>query len=1175
MKGFKSFADTTVLEFERGVTAVVGPNGSGKSNVVDAVTWVLGAQSAKSLRSGKMDDVIFTGTASRPALGRAEVALTLDNADGRLGVENAEVTISRTLFRTGESEYAINGTTCRLLDIQELLSDSGVGRNQHMIIGQGQLDSILNANPENRRAVIEEAAGVLKHRRRKERAERRLDQTKENLDRLGDLIREVRRQMRPLERQAASAQSFSEVDSQLRAARHALYGQRLDVFTNRQVEIERELGSSTDSESTLRAEVVTLDAQATAAAAEMASRREETLASALGTLQGLSERSRGLAQVITERERALRQALIASADENVIATLEADAAQLKGDLEELAVEERELASMRHGVAAAVSEFEVALASYESTYANQSLESDEVALSSMQSRLALLERSVDSLREQNERANARLNETRERHSLAVSGFASAQSEHDQIGARLEEAELEVQSAETNATQEERKREASDLALRSATEVAARTQARAEALARALDEFSGAGGRAIIGNLEGVLGSFLDLIDIDNGWERAVESAAGASVGAMVVDGKQSARKALEALRREGGAGLILPIGEHDIRITVAPAGATSLREKVRARAGAPVHVTRVLDALFARAFVADNWESGIEVALANPELVVVTADGDRFSSAGWRVASGRAVVTRSTVEEAERTAREGAAELTRVAEQRERDDVAASQARLRLTNAQNGLNAARSNFERNQSALERHRLSSHELGEAIATLEVQVAEVSDRITPMEHELGALRFQLPALELAVSDAGARAQIAETAKVQVERLRESAVNQATGLSRREAEFGERRRIIETRRGEIESRLEGRSTERAEAAKRREAIEFDLAALARLATLVVTATEEIKVAQGAMDSTYREQLEATRASADKLEEVRRARHAAEIRLSALSDGKRKFEIEQAELVVKIDNLHEAIRRDLNVEPGALSRVEIELSEGESLERRVGELEARITSLGPINPLALEELAELEERYGDLDRQVSDVRHSAQELREIIRALDDEIMQTFTTAYADVNNHFSDIIGRVFPGGHGRLTLTEPEDPLNTGVDIEVRPMGRNVRRISLLSGGERSMAAMAFLFSVFRSRPSPFYMMDEVEAALDDVNLQRFIALVDEFREEAQLVIVTHQKRTMEAADALYGVTMVPGASSKVVSQRNKRMDEVKEKPEEKLVTARTFQPGVEDAE
>jgi chromosome segregation protein len=322
----------------------------------------------------------------------------------------------------------------------------------------------------------------------------------------------------------------------------------------------------------------------------------------------------------------------------------------------------------------------------------------------------------------------------------------------------------------------------------------------------------------------------------------------------------------------------------------------------------------------------------------------------------------------------------------------------------------------------------------------------------------------------------------------------------------------------------------------------------------LGRLEALVSRASDEIRLSQGAMDSTYREQLEASRAGAERLEEVRRARNAAEERLVELGDVVRRSEIEQAELVVKIANLHDVIRRDLGVEPLDMgSAAPVDLADGVTLEQRVGELEARITSLGPINPLALEELSALEERYKDLDAQVSDVRNARRELQEVLRALDEEIMQTFSSAVADVNEHFSTLIAMLFPGGQGRLILTEPDDPLNTGVEIEVRPMGRNVRRLSLLSGGERSMAALAFLFAVFRSRPSPFYMMDEVEAALDDVNLQRFLSLVDEFRDEAQLLIVTHQKRTMEAADALYGVTMGPGASSKVVSQRVQRTKEV----------------------
>ena len=963
MKGFKSFADATSLEFEPGVTAVVGPNGSGKSNVVDAVTWVLGSQSAKALRSVRMDDVIFQGTAKRPALGRAEVALTLDNASGALPIDAAEVTITRTLFRNGDSEYKLNGAVVRLLDIQELLSDSGVGRNQHMIIGQGQLDSILQSNAETRRAVIEEAAGVLKHRRRKERAESRLAKAQENLERLGDLVREVRRQMRPLERQAASARSFADVEAELRSTRSALYRSRLDTFDLRRGELESVLANAGDTSRDLRTSIATLEAQASAIAAEMASRREEMLASALGRLQALAERARGTSNFIAERQRSLRAELAASADENVIANLEADVTKVGAELSALEAEESSLSPLRDAV-----------------------------------------------------------------TTAENLLAQRQSDVRQA----------------------------DDALRAAQETAVRTQARAEALARAFEELSGAGSKEIIGGLDGVLGAFLDLIVIDGGWERAVEAAAGASVGAMVVNGRASVRAALEALRREGGAGLVLPVAYADRESDTPPVGTTSLRNVVRPRDGAPAHVARVLDTLFARTVVASDWETGMEIAAANPELVVVTSEGDRFASTGWRVASGRAVVTRATVDEAERTQRDAAAALPPAHEARNRAD--------------NALDAQRK----------------------------AVASVTDE----------------------------------------------------LIRRGADLAARRTVLEQRRQEIESRLSGRGEERREAASRREGIEADLAALERLSGVVAQVSEDVAVSQAAYDATYREQLEASRASADKLEALRVDRQTTEARLQALLDSVRSAEIEQAEMSVKVANLHEAIRRDLGVEPHALGPApEIDLPEGVSLEQRVGELEARITSMGPINPLALEELAVLEERYRDLDAQVSDVRDARRQLQEAIRELDDQIMSTFMAAYADVNEHFANLIALLFPGGQGRLLLSVPDDPLNTGVEIEVRPMGRNPRRISLLSGGERSMAAIAFLFAIFRSRPSPFYMMDEVEAALDDVNLQRFIGLVDEFRNEAQLLIVTHQKRTMEAADALYGVTMVPGASSKVVSQRVKR--------------------------
>jgi chromosome segregation protein len=1154
MKGFKSFADNTILEFEPGVTAVVGPNGSGKSNVVDAVMWVLGAQSTRALRSGKMDDVIFMGTATKAALGRAEVALTLDNSLGRLPVDGAEVTISRTLFRTGDSEYAINGTTCRLMDVQELLADSGVGRQQHMIIGQGQLDSILNSSSESRRAVIEEAAGVLKHRRRKERAERRLFQTQENLERLGDLVREVRRQMRPLERQAISARSYANVEGDLRGARHSLFFTRLTGFELRKRDLEIELIGSSSRERELRHELVTLDAQAATAAAEIASRREEMLASTLGTLQGLSERARGTSSIIQERERSLRMALIASADENVIATLEADGAKLETELVALDVEESQLGVQREALKSARDELAEFEDHYEATWGLSSSESDEAALKAALERVTLLERSLSSLQESERRSTNRLGDVQSRYDETVITREASQRLFTDAQSGVESADREREEAEQRARRAEEERTRADESLREATDVAARTQARAEALARALDEFSGASGGAIIGGLEGVLGSFLDLIEVDAGWEMAVESAAGASVGAMVVDGRKSARAALEALRREGGAGLILPVSDGDVAVLATPQGCTALRSLVRARTGAPTHVTRVLDGLFSRAFVARDWESGIEVAILNPELVIVTREGDRFAASGWRVASGRAVVTRLTVEEARVAANEAHYAVAPIRERHVQADESAVTARQFVNRATTQSAQAEAELERRNREILRLSELVSELASARESLASDVEALSEQIATINEEVVVLREQLPALERVVREASQREQIIQEAKMFLEGHRVKVGERATALSRREAEFGERRRLINQRRIEIEQRLEGRSSERAEAAGRRESLEFDLQVLERLAALVTRAAEEIRVSQEALDSSYREQLEATRAGAERLEEIRQARNTADSRLVELGEVIRRSEIEQAELVVKVANLHEMISRDLGLAPHEMGPAEeVELPEGLSIEQHVGELEARITSLGPINPLALEELATLEERYKGLDAQVSDVRHARRELQEVIRAVDAEIMQTFSSAVADVNEHFSTLIAMLFPGGQGRLILTEPDDPLNTGVEIEVRPMGRNVRRISLLSGGERSMAALAFLFAVFRSRPSPFYMMDEVEAALDDVNLQRFLSLVDEFRHEAQLLIVTHQKRTMEAADALYGVTMGPGASSKVVSQRVKRGESV----------------------
>ncbi len=560
MKGFKSFADPTVLEFEPGITVVVGPNGSGKSNVVDAVTWVLGAQGPRSLRSAKMEDVIFAGTSSRPQLGRAEVSLTIDNASGKLPIDLSEVTITRTLFRSGDSEYAINGAPCRLLDIQELLSDSGVGRQQHMIIGQGQLDTVLNARPEDRRAIIEEAAGVLKHRRRRERAERRLAATAENLERLGDLVREVRRQIRPLERQAAAARSHDTVASELLAVRRYLAGSEMADLTARRQTAGQNLAVCRDEEIELHAALEQLDAEATSTTAELASRREEDLANALGRVQGLVERARGLTGVLRERGRGVVAALDAAADEDVVSTLEAEAARLAS---ELAGAEAEALASGSGTERAeldqaleaVDADEAALRERWAAALGDAAEPDE-AIAAVRTRRELLTRAagreqqdIDGQRSRVEALEQRNTAAAVRADLQSSAVTELEQAADALQANLAACTAELEAAASTA-------ETAQAVADEAEEARHRTAARAEALERALSDLQGAGGRELLREVDGVVGSLVDLVEIDEGWESAFEAAAGAGVAAVVVDGRRSAQAALATLRERGVTGAVL-------------------------------------------------------------------------------------------------------------------------------------------------------------------------------------------------------------------------------------------------------------------------------------------------------------------------------------------------------------------------------------------------------------------------------------------------------------------------------------------------------------------------------------------------------------------------------------------------------------------------------------------
>lgn len=1148
LKGFKSFADTTTLQLEPGVTVVVGPNGSGKSNVVDAIAWVLGAQAPSAVRSQKMDDVIFAGTDRRAALGRAEVTITIDNSAGLLPIEFTEVTLSRTLFRTGESEYAINGVPCRLLDIQELLSDTGVGRQQHVIVSQGQIDAVLNARPEERRAIIEEAAGVLKFRKRKEKAERRLEATEANLLRLQDLLREVRRQLRPLERQAEAARRHGELIGGLQGLRLFLAGREIASLQARLTSLASDHAAGGTTERDLRTTLASLDTQVLGAEARLTAVGGSDLADVVVRAEQLRERARGLAAVLGERRRATERDVGRLLDTSMVATLEAEGARLRTELEgvtaaqqtlqpeaaDLARAEEALATDRAAVGGAAAGPGASAAAAE---VRGELRNLTTVVERTTAEVARLTTRAAALAERGNRLAGEIDRLRADCEQAEASEAAHVAE-------LGEAEARRLAATEAATAAERSHQA-------ATAAHDTWKARGDALALALDEARAKAGAEQLRDVRGVVGTLLDLVEIDAGWEAAFEAAAGEALGAVVVSGLGPARDALTRLHAGGLRGAVLALGA----VMAEPAsGGTSgvqvapgepIRQHVRS---ADPHVNRLLDGLLAGAVLVDGgWTAALDTALAHPGAIVVTRDGDRFSPLGWRVGAAGAGATGAALEEAKARLAATEAELARrvtevaaarVAEQSAREAEAEVARRLDATDA------------RFAAASERLARLQADRRDAVTEAEGVQAALADATARAERErarAGELAAVLPGLEAEESaeaeQARARQQALDSVEARAAVLRDG----RRDLAVRRAALDERHTFLTRRLAEVEERLRADLDARADAESRRLRLEASLVALDRLDRLVATHRLVLETEHAELVAERHQQSEVARAATAELERLRQERSGAERRLEEAREHARRVEIDQAEATMRLEAAVEGLRRDHDVEPSAaIAAACPPLPDGTTAPARARELERELRILGPINPLALEEFTALQERHSFLEAQLDDVKTTRRELHRVIQAVDAEIQSVFAGAYADVSEHFASLFEALFPGGRGALLLTQPDDLLNTGVEVEAKPSGKNVKKLSLLSGGERSLTALAFLFAVFRSRPSPFYVMDEVEAALDDVNLHRFLNLVEEFRREAQLVIVSHQKRTMEAADSLYGVTMQPGGSSKVVSER-----------------------------
>lgn len=1186
LRGFKSFASATTLALQPGITCVVGPNGSGKSNVVDALAWVMGEQGARALRGGQMADVIFAGTSGRAALGRAQVDLTIDNTDGLLDIEYSEVTISRTLFRGGGSEYSINGTPARLLDVQELLSDTGMGRQMHVIVGQGQLDAILSSTPEERRGFIEEAAGVLKHRRRKERALKKLADMDANLVRVLDLTNEIHRQLGPLARQARIARRASLIQARVRDAKARLLADDLASALSKLSVLEE----SDESAAVRRA---SLEEQIAAARAELARLEDAERASSPAldqassdwqSLTTITERLRGTLMAATQKValRATPELPPGGEDPDVLderaRVAGAEDAALAGQVESArsaltsATRAREAAEDADDAASReLARVNRVIADHREKVARLTGDASTAA-SRLEAAIAEADRAWGAYRAAQERAEA-AEKAVPVSFVGAAGVAGASpsegsSSEEEVGGGAARVH-----AEASARRDAARARVDELlgVEREARADRARWEARRDALEQLLAPEDGTA--ELLGR-PGVLGQVAPLLHVTPGFEDAVAAALAPFADAVVVDSLARGLGELDAARAAGRS-LRLVVASDSSGSSNDPAdgtggaaradlpeGATWLSDVVTCEeAAAPL--ASLLDGV-----VSCSLEAAADVLDVPGVRAVVTPGGDVLRS--WSVEGGRqassVLSVRADYEEACAQAEAAQARMAEVSEQLSEANAHLDRC---IREANDALKALRE--EDAQRAKEAQELARAQSAAQAARAEAERAHdvarrADEQVTWAREQDVAARARLDGADTvgppeSLEDAQARADAASRAA----REAREAENEAR-LSLRALEEQSRRaasRARSLRQAAAAEREERARYARREAARRTElATASDVEAAARVALEAA----ERALAQAAAE---RDRLSERRTQvSQEVSDARRALDRLSAELSEATASAHQGQIAAEQTRLRVEDLQRRALEELSLEPDQLlaefgpetlvpmlpldpDQVEKAAAAEPSAyvraeqERALAKAQKDLEKLGRVNPLALEEHEALASRHKFLVDQVQDLKQSKADLLRIVQDVDRLVEEAFASAFAETREQFEHVFGVLFPGGVGDLVLTDPDDMLTTGIEIEARPAGKKVKRLSLLSGGERSLAAIAFLVAIFKARPSPFYVMDEVEAALDDMNLTRLLAIFKELQETSQLIVITHQKRTMEIADALYGVTMRDGVTT-VVSQR-----------------------------
>lgn len=1101
LRGFKSFASATTFEFTPGINAVVGPNGSGKSNVLDALAWVMGEQGAKSLRGGSMKDVIFAGSgeagsgdgAQRAPLGRAKVTLTFDNSDGTLSIPADRVQISRTMFRSGGSEYEINGSPARLADIQDLLSEAGLGQQMHVLVGQGQLDAVLHATAQQRRDMIEQAAGVVKYRRRQEKTSRKLESVASNVTRLSDLVAELDSQLQPLSEQAESAATARQLQARIRQLEAVLLARQLGVL-----QAEQAQALASESEGTRRAETL----------------KEQLEAARTASAKHQQEQNRLNAEV--------------TACQKAVSTLRESAARVR-TVQSIAAERVR------------------------TYRVELTEATAAARAGYERALELLEER----REEAERAVESYASFEERYDAALKNVEKAASEVTQTERASGEA---AQSRARAQAQLDAARAAAVEATRAYAAAAERAATLREALGQSLGEapaepgaesaeavFDPETGELMDSSSEGAsLLRVLDAVQIDPEYARAASAALTSLATAALsvpVEGAEVSQLRGD-MRGEGGEDgeLSADLPETTLPKTILPESCAAelrelgirpateiigpLSEDAAALAGIDEHaLARVTAALSERL-------AGVlfapDTASAEHALHLLAKNVDAGQRAIWRIfdPAGTEHTRYSLLYPAE-----GASPLELAAAYRAASQVV-TRTRAELDEAEQAVQQAQAAAE---AAVEAEREAAKAAGvasaeHARARAQAESLEVSAQ--NIQNERARLNERLAAAEESVAQARVAYESART--------REDSYLAGTGeqapaatIERRAQRLGE---VLAEQVSEREQQLHELSTALKNAQEgltntNDEVQDLQAAHAAALTLLARTQTEAVRV---------QERVQAL---------AERARLVTGLTLEQLEE---EYSEQLPVDVPAGETVENAVSENTATEHTATETAsETAEASTESVHARLKATRAELEALGAINPLALEEYEALSERHAYLNQQIEDLKATRRDLNTVMDEVSSHIAEVFTAALEDINTHYRRIFETLFPGGEGHLELDDPSDPLNSGVEIHARPAGKKVKRLSLLSGGERSLASLALLIAIYMSRPSPFYALDEVEAALDDRNLSRLLQVIGELGERSQLIVITHQKRTMQIAETLYGVSMRGGVST-VLSQQ---MEELRE--------------------